>query len=179
MPWGTEDINLHRYWEASWVTSCQRGTMKGEQTQAPSPTGQKCQVTFSKERGLAPEMTREVQGAEQKNASVMPNAGRLPVAHAIMAGGLAVDWYNTMGDCELSMTMGGGPNHPSWGWGHGPWVPTATWAPSSTTPGAERAYCDRHWCRRQPPSIITVNAIITATATPKDPEPSPCLQPNG
>ena len=93
------------------------------------------------------------------------NAGGLPVAPTFMAGGLAADQCNTTGDGGLGMTMEGGPNHLSWGWGCGPQVLAAIWATSPVSPGAGKAHSSRHWCRRKPPSTITTDAIITTAAT--------------
>ena len=93
------------------------------------------------------------------------DAGGLPVALTVMAGGLAAEQCNTMGASGLCMTTEGGSNHPSWGWGHGPNVLATTGAPSPVSPWVGTVHSSRCWCRRQPPSTITADAIITTTTT--------------
>ena len=82
-----------------------------------------------------------------------------------MEGGSSADWCNTMGHGGSGTMTEEGPNHPNWEWGWGPQVLTATQAPPPVNPGTGRAHTGRCWCRRQPPSTVIANAIITATTT--------------
>ena len=120
------DIDFFQHWRMTQVTWCWGSTTQ-EQTQSPSPTRQRCQVTFTK--GIAPLLGASLRHGARECPCDARGRNVLSIAPTNMA-----DWGNTTRDDQLVETKRGGPNYPSQRRCRS-WVSLTTGSPAPTTPG--------------------------------------------